>query len=437
MKRQHPMHQTALLRPVSARGGVARFAQRRAGDADPRRRAVWHLTPIVAAFAVAMGTIACGGHTTPSAQQIPPVTVTTTQAEVREGPDLFEAGGTVRGRTSATLASRVMAPIREVLVQPGDRVRAGQPLVLLDDRDVAAVARQARARSTAAARGLDAAHTEQEAAEAALVLARATHGRLSSLLERKSATAQEFDQAVAALRAAETRVTRVKVGIEEARAGLDVALAGRDAADVSASFTRIVAPFDGLVTEKLVEPGNLATPGTPLLRMEDPRAFKLDVRVDESRAAWVVRDTPVTVRLEGPSGPVDVSGRVFEVARAIDADSRAFLVTIALPAAEAIRPGTFARAYLPGPTRRVLRIPDTAIVRRGQLTSVFVVDRGKARLRLVSIGISSSARTEVLAGLSDGETVVMTPPPALRDGTPVTVRNSAAPAIAAATGGRS
>jgi hypothetical protein len=146
---------------------------------------------------------------------------------------------------------------------------------------------------------------------------------------------------------------------------------------------------------------------------------------------------PVTVRLEAARGPVDVSGRVFEVARAIDADSRAFLVTIALPAADAIRPGVFARAYLPGPARRTLRIPDTAVVRRGQLTIVFVVDRGKARLRLVSIGSSVSSQTEVLAGLSDGEAVVMAPPPTLRDGTPLTVRNAVAPAIAAAAGGRS
>jgi RND family efflux transporter MFP subunit len=431
------MEQTALLRPASARNTVTHRAERRAGVASLRIRGVWQLGA-PALFAVAVGAAGCsGGHATQSAQQDAPVTVATAQAAVHEGPDLFEAGGTVRGRTSATLASRVMAPIREVLVQPGDRVRRGQPLVLLDDRDVAAAARQARARSTAVARGLDAAHAEQDAAEAGLVLARATHARLSALLERKSATAQEFDQAVAALRSAETHVTRGRAGVDEARASLDGALAGGDAADVAASFTRIVAPFDGLVTEKLVEPGNLAAPGTPLLRMEDTQAFKLDVRVDESRASWVARDMPVTVRLEAARGPVDLSGRVFEVARAIDADSRAFLVTIALPAADAIRPGVFARAYLPGPARRTLRIPDTAVVRRGQLTIVFVVDRGKARLRLVSIGSSVSSQTEVLAGLSDGEAVVMAPPPTLRDGTPLTVRNAVAPAIAAAAGGRS
>jgi RND family efflux transporter MFP subunit len=375
-----------------------------------------------------------GEHGTQAAPQGTPVAVTTAVAAMSERPDLFEAGGTVRGRASATLASRVMATVQAVLVQPGDRVRAGQPLVLLDDRDVAAAARQARARATAAARALDASHAEQASADAALTFARATHGRIAALYERKSATAQEFDQAVASLRSAETRVVRAKAGIDEIHASLEAARAGGDAADVTASFARVVAPFAGLVTEKLVEPGNLAAPGTPLLRLEDTQSLELEIRIDESRAAWVTSDLPVSVVVDGTHGRLDLAGRVVEIARAIDADSRAFLVTIALPAAETLRPGMFGRAYLPGPTRSALWIPDGALVRRGQLTSVFVVDRDKAHLRLVNAGRSRSAQTEVLAGLSAGEVVVIAPPPGLRDGAALAVRNTTPSASA---GGRS
>jgi RND family efflux transporter MFP subunit len=375
-----------------------------------------------------------GEHGTAAQRQEAPVAVDTIAVSMHEGPELIEAGGSLRGRTSATLASRVMAPVRDVLVRPGDRVTAGQPLVILDDRDVSAASRQARAHSTAAARGLDASRAEQQAADAALALAKATHARIAALYQRKSATAQEFDQAVAGLRAAETRVTRAAASAAEAEANLAGAHAGGDVADVAASFTRIVAPFAGLVTEKLVEPGNLVTPGTPLLRIEDTRSFKLDLRLDESRAAWVAPDTPVRVVVDGPQKDLDVQGRVFEIGRAMEADSRAFLVTIALPASETLRPGMFARAYLPGPSRRTLRVPDSALVRRGQLTNVFVVDAGKARLRLVSTGRSTSAHTEILAGLSEGEVVVVTPATGLRDGTPLAPRR---PIAAAAGGGRS
>ena len=395
-----------------------------------------HLMLAAALSALAIFAHGCGRgeHGAAAQRQEAPVAVDTIAVSMHEGPELIEAGGSLRGRTSATLASRVMAPVRDVLVQPGDRVTAGQTLVILDDRDVSAASRQARAHSTAAARGLDASRAEQQAADAALALAKATHARIAALYQRKSATAQEFDQAVAGLRAAETRVTRAAASAAEAEANLAGAHAGGDAADVAASFARIVAPFAGLVTEKLVEPGTLVTPGTPLLRIEDTRSFKLDVRLDESRAAWVAPDTPVRVVVDGPQKDRDVEGRVFEIGRAMEADSRAFLVTIALPASETLRPGMFARAYLPGPARRTLRVPDSALVRRGQLTHVFVVDAGTARLRLVSTGRSSSAHTDILAGLSEGETVVVAPPPGLRDGSPL------APGRAAATpagGGRS
>jgi RND family efflux transporter MFP subunit len=363
-----------------------------------------------------------GSHDAAPASTEHAAPVTTSPAAIRASTEIFEAGGVIRGRTSATIASRVMAPVRAVLVRPGDHVRTGQPLVLLDDRDVSAAARQSSAQAVAGERRLEAARAEQDTAAAALALARSTHGRMAALHARKSATDDELDHAVAALRAAEARVAGTTAAAGEARAGLEAAQAGREAADVAAGFARVVAPFDGLVTEKLVDPGNLVAPGTPLVRLEDTRAYELEVRVDESRAAWIARGTPVSVLVDGPGSRIALEGRVFDVARAVDADTRTFLVTIALPAHDALRPGMFGRARTPGPAHRALTIPDGAIVRHGQLTNVFVTEAGRARLRLVSIGRSASGLTEVLAGLSEGEEVVVGPPPSLRDGSPVVAR---------------
>ena len=116
------------------------------------------------------------------------------------------------------------------------------------------------------------------------------------------------------------------------------------------------------------------------------------------------------------AGSSSIKGSVVEVSRAVDADARAFLVKIALPDAPGLRSGEFGKARFSGTPRRTLRIPPSAIVRRGQLTSVFVVDKGVARVRLVSL-----SESEVLAGLSESEAVILSPPAGVTDGRRVTV----------------
>jgi RND family efflux transporter MFP subunit len=330
--------------------------------------------------------------------------------------DTFEAGGIVQARTTATLTARILAPVREVRVTPGDRVRAGQVLVVLDGRDLGAHARSAKAAASGAAQGAAAAAAEEREAQASLALARATHERIATLQARRSATPQELDEATAGLRAAEAKAAGATARAQEAASGVDSARAASEAAGVTESFTRITSPFDGIVTQKMVEPGNMATSGTPLLRVEDTRGFRLDVRMDESRIGQIAPGSSVEVLLDSGAGgaALSVDGTVSEIGRAVDADARAFLVKVALPDTASVRSGMFGRARVAGAPRRVLTVPASAIVRRGQVTSVFVIDHGVARLRLVSL-----RDTQVLAGLSEGDRVILDPPADLADGTRV------------------
>lgn len=364
---------------------------------------------VVSAAAVAACSSAPAEREAAAADPVPVRTATVVESTLS---DVIEAGGVVQAGTSATVAARVMAPVLAVRVAPGDRVRAGQVLVELDGRDLTASARGATAGAAEAREGAAAAAAEGQAAEAALTLAKATHDRISALFAKKSATAQEMDDATAALAAAQARATSAAARVQGASAGVERAAAASDAAAATAGFLRVVAPFDGVVTEKLVEPGNMATPGLPLVRVEDTRRFRLEVRIDESRAARVAAGGTLDVVLDGPDGaPVTVQGTVSEVSRALDAGSRSFLVKIALPADAGLRSGAFGRARLPGASRAALVVPAEAIVRHGQVTSVFVADDGVARLRLVRV-----RGTEVLAGLKAGESVVVSPAPALTDG---------------------
>jgi RND family efflux transporter MFP subunit len=370
---------------------------------------------LVAGLALA----ACSGRANtvpePGAEAMPVATVTVAVADI---PDTFEAGGLVQARTTATLMARITAPVGEVRAAPGDRVRAGQVLILLDGRDLAAQARRAKAQGASADQDVIAAGAERQAAEAALALARATHARIAGLASKRSATPQELDDTTGALRAAEARAAAAGARAQAAVSSVEAARAASEAADTTETFSRITAPFDGVVTEKLVEPGNMAAPGTPLLRIEDTRHFRLEVRVDEARIGQVSPGAPVSVALDTGSndGARVVDATVTEVGRAADADARSFLVKIELPVDSRLRSGMFGRARFSTHPRRALIVPEGALVHRGQVTSVVVVEKGIARVRLVNV-----RGTEVLAGVSDGDVVIVNPSPTLTDGRRVTV----------------
>lgn len=414
-----------------------------------RNRSLWPAGRALGSLALAtllLTSAACGSrHEAPPEDSAPPLDVRAVAAIDVSVAGTFEAGGVIQARTTATLVSRIMALIQTIRVQPGDRVRRGQVLVELDARDLDANAERARTGAEAAVQGTAAARSEQEAAQAALALARATHRRVAGLHEKKSATDQELDQAVAGLRAAEASLASAEARAREAESALASARAAGESAAVTASFARLLAPFDGVVTEKLAEPGNMAAPGVPLLRLEDRGGLRLEAQVDESRAAYVSPGSRVTVVVAdtvtsvgaGPA-PVLLEGTVAEVARSVDADARSFLVKVALPVDSPVRTGMFGRVRFAGPERTALTVPATAVRRQGQVASVFVVDGARARLRLVNVGMVDGDRAEVLAGLSEGERVVVDPPLQLSDGRRVRVTGQSAPspsAPAASTAG--
>jgi RND family efflux transporter MFP subunit len=378
-----------------------------------------HHVVVAGTTAALMMSVVLAGCSTPraaaaTADAAEPITVTVARVAMTDVASAVDSGGVVQARTTARITSRIMAPVREVRVSPGDQVREGQTLIVLDGNDLAAGARSARSAALAAEQGANAAAAERQAAEVALALALASHDRIAGLQAKGSATAQELDDAAAALRSAEARVAGASARALQATSAVESARAASDQASTTESFTRIAAPFDGMVTEKLVEPGNMASPGMPLLRLEDTRGFRLEVRVDESRIGQIPNGGSVPVFLG--TGTASIMGKVVEVSRAVEADARAFLVKIALPDAPGLRSGEFGKARFGGTPRRALTIPSSAIVRRGQLTSVFVVDNGVARARFVHLSESA-----VLAGLTEFEMVILSPPAAVTDGRRVTV----------------
>ena len=244
---------------------------------------------------------------------------------------------------------------------------------------------------------------------------RAQHTSASAGLHAKrSATAQELDDATGALRAAEARATGAAARTQAAVSGVEGARAASEAAGTTESFALVTAPFDGVVTEKMVEPGNMAAPGTPLMRLEDTRGFRLDVRVDESRIGQISPGAVVPVSLDSGAGgattTIERHGGGRSAARSTPTRAR-FSSRSRCPMPPACaRARSAARTSAPE-TRRALTVPAGALVRRGQMTSVFVVEKGIARVRLVNV-----SGTEVLAGLSEGDVVIVAAPSTVTDG---------------------
>lgn len=350
------------------------------------------------------------------------VVVAVSPVEVTAWPNRFEAGGTLAARNSAVISSRTVAPIRAVFVRPGDAVRSGQPLVELDAAEFRAYAAQAAANVDAAREAATAAGADARSAAAALNLAQAAHRRVSTLHAQRSATPQELDQAVADLDMAEARSAAAQARIGAAASALEAARAAARVADIAAAYGVLTAPFDGTVVERTADPGTMATPGVPLLVIEDRSALQLEVHLDASRTALAHVNETVQVRIDttGRDDAAWSEGRIVEIAR-IDPAAHSFAVKIALAPAPSWRSGLFGRASFPGDARQTLTVPATAIVRRGQLAFVFVASKdGVARLRAVSVGAVEDTRAEVLDGVTAGESVLTAPASSLDDGARIT-----------------
>src|ERR1019366_10426851 len=168
-------------------------------------------------------------------------------------------------------------------------------------------AARAAAALGATRQGVNAAESESRAADAAVTLARATHGRIQGLHARNSATAQELDEAVAALSAADGRAGGAHARVAEAGAALDAAQAASEAASIAVTYATLTAPFDGVVANRVVDPGALAAPAAELLTVEETSAYRLEVRIDGSRASFVRVGAEAQVRLDAGDVPADAA----------------------------------------------------------------------------------------------------------------------------------
>lgn len=286
-----------------------------------------------------------------------------------------EVVGTVRSKLRAVLEAKVSGRIEQMRAAPGQTVKRGELLLQVNAPEIQAQLDQARAQLDQAERDFQ---------------------RFATLVEQNAVTRQEFDAAQA-----RQLVTRANVAAAETMLG----------------YVRLTAPFDGVITRKLADVGDLAAPGKPLLELEDPAVLRLEANVGEALIDRIQQGQSLEARV--PALTNSLQATVAEIAPAADPASRTFLVKLDLPPTPGLRAGAFARLSVPVGESRALRVPAEAVLQRGQLEYVFVAADGRAQLRLVKTGKRFGAEVELLSGATAGEKVIVSGGAQLREGQPL------------------
>jgi RND family efflux transporter MFP subunit len=317
------------------------------------------------------------------------------QADLEQIPVTADAVGTVHAHESAVLSAQVTAKIAAVLVQEGDQVRAGQVLVRLDDAQPRAEADRVQAAAEGGQHAVEMAQSES-------ALADSTLARYRMLRDRKSVSAQEYDEV-------ERRAQVSAAQLQVARAQLSAAQAAVTSSQSVADYSRLTAPFAGIVTARLMDPGTMAAPGVPVLELDKVGPLQLDVNVDESVLSTL--HPGMSLPLAIPSAfSQPITGQIAAIVPAADSNTHSFLVKIKLPASPKLRSGMYGTAAIGTSTRPALLLPQSAVVTHGSLTSVWVLDANHvASLRYVTLGAIHSDRVEALSGIAAEETVVLKP----------------------------
>jgi RND family efflux transporter MFP subunit len=312
---------------------------------------------------VALSLSGCSKEPHASRAKSPPV-VTVRVETIEAKPHLVteEVIGTVRAKIRAAVEAKVSGRITRMAVDLGQPVREGDLIAEIDAQEIKARLDQALVTREQLGQDLK---------------------RYTVLLEKQVAAKQEFDVARARFRVADAAV-------KEAQAML--------------GYVEVRAPFAGVISRRLADTGDFASPGKPLVEIENPEILRFEADVPEALIDRIRRGEDLAVRI--PSIDSEIKGQAAEIAPSADPNSRTFLVRIDLPTVRGLRAGQFGRAAIPVGDALSLRVPASAVVVHGQLEMVFLAENGTARLRLVKTGKRFGDEIEVLSGLAQGERFV-------------------------------
>jgi len=341
---------------------------------------LWRMALLGLAVSVTYG---CGEHEPPAAQND---NVTRTLAAdmqtVQQAPLSVRAElpGMVASEDQVQVTSRLMGYIREIKVEEGQVVKAGQLLFVIDPTDIQGQMSQARA-------GL-------AQAEAALTDAKIDHERFGTLYQEEAIPKLQWDKIRLQKRVAEQQVAAARAGLNQANSQM--------------RYASVVAPINGVVTQKMANAGDLATPGRPVLVIEGLKKLQVRTQVSSSVFDQIKVGEKVTIVTDGDAAQAPAEGTIAQVVPVADPVSHTHLVKIDLPAGSGLSSGNFVRVGFAVGSRQGIRVPAAALAERAGITGVFVVDaQGFARYRMVRTGVADQGTVEIQSGLNAGEKIIV------------------------------
>ncbi|MHB1291816.1 MAG: efflux RND transporter periplasmic adaptor subunit [Sulfuricella sp.] len=357
-----------------------------------------HILPAVLAASFVFGILTgCSDKAKDKQAAVSGATVQATVITIESAvlPIVATSPGSVVAEQQAQIASRLMGFIRELNVQEGQTVAAGQRLFTVDPTDIQGQVNMARA-------GL-------AQAEAGLADAKNDYERFGTLYKEEAIPKLQWDK------------IRLQYQVSQQQAA--AARAAFDTASAQMKYATVVAPFAGVITQKMAHAGDLASPGRPVLVLENLAMLRVQTRVAHDVFSRLKVGSDVAIQVDGQGG--DAAGKVASLVPAADPVTHSYLVKIDLPQGHGLRSGGFVQVAFPLGAREGIRVPGSAILERAGITGVFVVDaQGVAQYRMVRTGAATGGNVEIQAGLNPGERVVTSSTTGLQSGDKVVSRGN-------------
>ncbi len=355
-------------------------------------------TAAIALFILTLGLSACGDsepETRITEREALPVRVQ--QVVLENVPEAYHYAGVVRGKHKAQLSTKLMGRVTFLDVEEGDRVQKGQVLLRIQNEDLSAQKAQVEAHIREAQAAFESAETNFE--------------RMKSLYASESATKKEFEDATTQFEMARAQMAALESRLHEVNDLL--------------SYTRLTAPMSGYVVQKNADVGDMASPGMPLLAVENTGSLEVIATVPETDIPRFAPGDPVAIEISALGETV--KGTVAQINPSSHANSRQFDVQVTINDGEAvagIKSGMYARVMLQKSERAVIAVPEEALTRYGQLTGLYTIDgQNRALLRWVRTGKKIGNDVEILSGLTAGESYVTVYEGRLTDGQTVKILN--------------
>ena len=327
----------------------------------------------------------------------------TATVEIQDVTQMYEAVGTIRPLTESVIESQISAQVVKICCVPGTAVKKGQWLIQMDARRLNTRKKQAEEGLSVAKNQLKQTYKSMDEAKAALDQAKAAYRRTQKLFDSGIVASQKLEIDRAGFLQAKARLEKSQEAEQAAESAIRNAREVVKEAQIALGYAQIISPADGVVAERIVDPGDMAVPGKPLLILQTSGALRLEANVREGLIHRIILGNEYQVRIKTIGKTV--RSRVEEIVPYADPATRTFLVKASLPLTPGIYPGMFGRLLIPVEKSQTLLIPRSAVIQVGQLELVHVKKENRWQSVYIKTGKPFGNKIEVLAGLAGNETI--------------------------------